>query len=196
MFGALVGASAAFTLAGLREWRKERNARMEQFKTALFILALQRGFIRGLYYQYLKAARNDADRAYSVTHVVVAPTLGALDIKGLAFILTIRKGEIIQDLMAAEEAYRNVLALLEVRNATHIKFQEKLEVSKASEGTLDDLERIAGKVTANHLRDYTNSLYQAVEDANNLNLNALQSAQVIHAALRREERAHHQGLAG
>ena len=59
--------------------------------------------------------------------------------------------------------------MVEARNAVHLSFQAKLEAAQQathdSEGTPDDLRRIAGNVISSRLEQLTDALFRDVDDA-------------------------------
>jgi len=176
----LVGALAAFGLAAWRQRREERRSQIEKFKTALFILILQRTYLRNLESQQLAPKREHPIRAYAIHPIVSVPSTDALDVRALAFLLSAGEGELLNRLTVAEAKYRTLVALVEARNAVHLSFQEKLEAAQqamqVSEGTLDDIRRITGPVISKRLEQMTDDLYQLADDAIRFNRDVYVSA--------------------
>lgn len=166
----LVGALAAFALAAWREKRRERDQRIQSFKSSLFVLLMQRTFLRNLKGQYLDPMRDHPIRAYtlhpSVAHVVPAESL---NLDSLAFLLVVEQAELVNHLLVAQARYQSVIALLEARNAAHASFQDKLEAVHASrqltQGTLDDIRSIAGKALSARLEPMSDELFGFTDEA-------------------------------
>jgi hypothetical protein len=176
----LVGALAAFGLEAWRRKRDERRSQAERFKTALFILILQRTFLRTLHSQQLDPKRDHPIRAYAIHTILGTPPLETLNAQALAFLLSTGEAELLNRLTAAEAKYRTLVAIVEDRNAAHLNFQEKLQAAQqatqVSEGTLDDLRRIAGPVIGSRLEQLTDELYDVAEDAIQFNRDVYVSA--------------------
>lgn len=168
-FATLVGALTAFGLEALRRRHETEQGQIEQFKSALFILILQRTFLRTLHTQQLLPHRESPIRAYSLHPIVIAPPQERFEISALSFLLSSKEAELLNRLGVAEAQYRSVVALLEQRSELHRVFQGKLEATSAvtgqSEGTLDDTRAIAGMMLGRHLEGLTDELYRTTEHA-------------------------------
>jgi hypothetical protein len=168
-FATLVGAAAAFGLEALRRRHERRYAQIEQFKAALFVLILHRTFLRTLHSQHLSPRREDPIRPYSLPPILVAPTHEHIDLLALSFLLSSKEAELLNKLGVAEAQYRTVVALVEQRNQLHLAVQAKLQAASdttgMSQGTLDDIRGIAGKMLSRQLEDLTNDLYRTTEHA-------------------------------
>jgi hypothetical protein len=57
------------------------------------------------------------------------------------------------------------VALVEQRNQLHLAFQSRLEAAGTSEGTLDDIREIAGRMLSRQLEEMTSEMYRTVEHA-------------------------------
>lgn len=168
-FATLIGAAAAFGLEALRRRHERQYAQIEQFKAALFVLILHRTFLRTLHAQHLIPRRENPIRAYCLHPIVVAPPDERVDLLALSFLLSSKEAELLNKLGVAEAQYRSVVALVKQRNELHLAFQAKLQAASAatgtSEGTLDDIRGIAGKVLSRQLEDLTDELYRTAEHA-------------------------------
>jgi hypothetical protein len=165
----LIGAGVAFALEALRRRHERRDIQIEQFKFALFVLILQRTFLRTLHAQKLLPQRDNPIRAYSLHPILIVPPHERFDLPALAFLLGTKEAELLNRLVVAEAQYRSVVAVVEQRNQLHLAVQAKLqatsEVTGASEGTLDDIRVLAGKMLARQLEDLTSELYRTTEHA-------------------------------
>jgi len=165
----LIGAGAAFALEALRRLHERRDAQIEQFKTALFVLILHRTFLRILNAQQLMPKRESSVRAYCLHPILIAPPHERVDLTALSFLLSSKEAELLNKLGVAEAQYRNVVALIEQRNQLHLVFQARVEAVSVntglSEGTLDDIRGIAGQMLARQLEDLTDELYRTTEHA-------------------------------
>jgi hypothetical protein len=164
-----VGALFAFGLAWLRQRSDERLAKIEKFKTALFVLILHRTYLRNLNAQQLEPKRDHPIRAYAILDIMSAPPLETFDVQALAFLLGTGEANLLNRLTVAEAKYRSVVALVEARNSVHRDFQAKLEAAQRtapdSEPTIDELRRIAGKVISSRLEQMTEALFRDADDA-------------------------------
>jgi hypothetical protein len=83
--------------------------------------------------------------------------------------LVAKEAELLNKLGVAEAQYRSVVALVEQRNQLHLVFQARLQAANAatgmSEGTLEDVRGVAGKMLGRQLEDLTNELYRTTEHA-------------------------------
>ena len=165
----LVGAIAAFGLEALRRHRKERQVQIEHFKQALFVLILQRTFLRILHAQQLTPLRDSPIRAYALHPILAVPPHERFDLPSLAFLLSSKEAQLLNTLGVAESQYRTVVALVQQRNALHLTFQARLEavraVTGADEGTLDDIRAVAGSMLSRQLEELTDGLYRSTEHA-------------------------------
>jgi hypothetical protein len=187
LLGALAGALTAFTLAGRRLREERRSTRIEKFHAALFVLNLQRNFMRNLREQHLMPYRADERRAYAIPHLVAVPPTAAVDVDALAFLLGVGQGELLNQLTLAETQYQTLVALIEARNATHLAIQARAEAAIAGGGSLpaDDLEAfrvVAGKSLSAQIEQRTEALYRMVDDGIKFNRELYASAE---AAFRR-----------
>ncbi|MGD1215327.1 MAG: hypothetical protein ABR861_10120 [Terriglobales bacterium] len=168
-FATLIGAAAAFGLEALRRRHERQHAQIEQFKAALFVLILHRTFLRTLHAQQLMPQRDNPIRAYCLHPILVAPPYQRVDLPALSFLLSSKEAELLNKLGVAEAQYSCVVALVEQRNQLHLAFQARLQAASAatgiSEGTLDDIRGIAGKVLGRQLEDLTDELYRTTEHA-------------------------------
>lgn len=165
----LVGAIVAFGLEALRRTRQEQRIQIERFKGALFVLILQRTFLRTLHAQQLLPHRDNPIRSYAIHPVLAVPPHERFDLSSLSFLLGSKEAQVLNTLGVAEAQYRTVVALIEQRNALHLTFQSRLEavraVTGAAEGTLDDIRAIAGSMLSRQLEELTGELYRATEHA-------------------------------
>jgi hypothetical protein len=142
-FATLIGATAAFGLEALRRRYEKRREQIEQFKAALFVLILQRTFLRTLYAQQLLPQCENPVRAYSIHPILIVPPHERFDLPALSFLLCSSEAELPNKLGVAEAQYRSVVTLVEQRNKLHLAFQAKLQaastVNGISEGTLEDI---------------------------------------------------------
>jgi hypothetical protein len=145
-FATLIGAGAAFGLEALRRRHEQQQLRIEQFKSALFVLILQRTFLRTLHAQQLLPQRENPIRAYGLHPILVAPPHERFDLPALSSLLSSKEAELLNKLGVAEAQYRSVVALVEQRNQLHVAFQARLQAAGAatgaSEGTLDEIRGI------------------------------------------------------
>lgn len=176
----LVGALAAFGLEALRRHRRERQVRIEHFKQALFVLILQRTFLRTLQVQQLAPLRENPIRAYALHPILAVPPHERFDLPSLAFLLSSKEAQLLNTLGVAESQYRTVVALVQQRNALHLTFQARLEavraVTGAVEGTLDDIRAVAGSMLSRQLEELTDALYSNTEHAIGFNRDCCVSA--------------------
>src|SRR5207248_1171033 len=118
------------------------------FKEALFVLILQRTFLRTLQAQQLEPQRENPIRSYSLHPILMVPPDERFDLASLSFLLSSKEAQLLNTLGVAEAQYRTVVALIEQRNALHQTFQSRLEDVRAAtgvaEGTLDDIRTLAG----------------------------------------------------
>jgi hypothetical protein len=94
----LVGALAAFALEALRRSREERQVQIERFKTALFVLILQRTFLRSLWTQHLEPLRESPIRAYALHPILAVPAHEVFDLPSLSFLLSGKEAELLNTL--------------------------------------------------------------------------------------------------
>lgn len=165
----LLGATAAFGLEALRRNRERRDVQIERFKAALFVLILQRTFLRNLHAQQLAPHRENPLRAFVLHPIIVVPAHERFDLPGLSFLLSSKEGELLNKLGVAESQCRSVVAIVQQRNHLHVAFQTRLEAvsaaTGASEGTLEDIRAIAGTMLSRQLEGLTNELYETTEHA-------------------------------
>lgn len=165
----LVGAIAAFGLEALRRHRKERQVQIEHFKQALFVLILQRTFLRILHAQQLTPLRDSPIRAYALRPILAVPPHERFDLPSLAFLLSSKEAQLLNTLGVAESQYRTVVALVQQRNALHLAFQARLEANRAltgaADGTVGDIRAVAGSMLSKQLEELTDALYTNTEHA-------------------------------
>lgn len=109
--------------------------------------------------------REDPIRAYSLHPILVAPPHESVDLLALSFLLSSKEAELLNKLGIAEAQYRTVVALVEQRNQLHLAFQDRLQAAGTSEGTLDDIRGIAGKMLSRQLEEMTSEMYRTTEHA-------------------------------
>lgn len=161
----MIGAAAAFGLEALRRYHERQQTQIEQFKSALFVLLLQRTFLRTLHVQKLLPLREHPARAYFLQPILVTPSDERFDLRALSFLLSTKEAELLNNLGVAEAQYRCVVGLVEQRNHLHLAFQHKVQATGASEGTFEDIKYIAGKMLGRQLEDLTDELYRTTEHA-------------------------------
>jgi len=111
MMGSAAGALFAFGLAAWRQKSEEKLAKIQKFKTALFVLILQRTFLRNLRAQQLEPKPDQPNRAYAILAITSASPLESFDIEALAFLLATGEADLLNRLTVAEAKYRSVVAL-------------------------------------------------------------------------------------
>ena len=168
-FATLVGALAAFGLEALRKNKEKQREQVQQMKAGVFTLVSQRTFLVNMLSQHLEPLRENPGRHFLLRPTWHAAPTDALDVQALGFLLSKGDPDLLNRLVITEAKYKTFLTVLERRNATHIRFQERLEVSAnstgASSASFSDLARIAGPRASSELRESTNSLFELVEDA-------------------------------
>jgi hypothetical protein len=87
---------------------EQQQLRIEQFKSALFVLILQRTFLRTLHPQQLLLQRENPIRAYGLHPILVAPPHERFDLPALSFLLSSKEAELLNKLGVAEAQYRSV----------------------------------------------------------------------------------------
>ena len=176
----LVGALAAFGLAWVRLLYERRTDQIEKLKTAIFVLILQREFLRNVRAQRLVPAQGHPLGAFAIPPILAAPPTDTVSVTPLAYLLANGEAEIISYLTLADAKYRSVASLIEARNKVHYAFQEKLAASPqgvpGATGTLDDVRRIAGLAISGQIEQMTGDLLANTDDAITFNKEAIEKA--------------------
>ena len=176
----LVGALAAFGLAWVRLRYDMRSDRIEKLKTAIFVLILQREFLRNLWSQILAPAKKHPLGGFAIPPILAAPPNDSMSITPLSYLLANGEAETVSYLMLADAKFRSVVTLIEARNSAHYAFQERLAASPhgvpGATGTLEDVRNIAGLALTQQIEQLSGDLDANSDDAINFNREAIERA--------------------
>ena len=163
--GAFFGAASAYMFENSKEKTKKLAEQHGAIIRAQMVLIGQFNTVRNIQKQYLDPFRSDPQREAKLTRFQVTDTSLRVAYDSISFLLMTKPLTPVLEIHAAEQTYICAIESLKLRNEVYEQFHKRAKLEKIDMHSGQCTVRVEDPRDIKLLKDLTNNLYQAVDDA-------------------------------